>query len=659
MNGPNPPVYTCSEPFFKKLYQLFFQCFIGGWILCSTTVVFAQLSKALPLPAPFWVIKDSTRLVDQLTRRALGYQLKSMDSCYKYADSALRVATRQQYPHGKADAFRVLGNYYSLTTNKYLSYRYARDARQLYEALKDTVHLAAVIMNQAVYYERDSAHLQAVSAIYTAMELAGRLPQDSIYAHVLANYYFIHRKDSTKQDSLQWAETKAIEIAHKYNNKILLLYLPMQEADRMLPMVGYAVTAQVMDSLYKIALAQGDYYLVLHNSRYMASYASRYHQADSIRYLTRMVDAGVAGGFNGLIMNAADKLYHYYNQRNKRDSAARYGSIMLDALRFIEVSKSKGEVDYMGYFMQDQQMHRLRAAHESQQQDLEKNKMEQRNLVLASLAAGILLLLMSGVIVYVIQSSKRHARNARQLEVLNKEINEKNAALKTNDDFKNMMISLIAHDFRLPLANVLDVTMLLKRKTFTLEEAAALIIKAEATASNTLVVFDNILRWIRTQLSGFAYQPVPCDPTALILTAWEGLKSLADEKGIQLVVNIQPSLRIYGNQEMLQFVHRNLLHNALKFSPGGTDITVSAKRTDGFVTVTFSDQGKGIPADLLSRLFAFNIHTSTGVQQAKGAGLALIICKDFITKMNGNIQAGNNARGGSSFWYTLPDLDRT
>jgi len=649
------PAYSCCIPRYKKQQRWCFLLFICGWWLCSAKVSYAQEGQVRLLQSPFGIVPDSAWVVDKLNQVAISYQLKQLDSCYHYADSALEMATRQQYTAGRAATYKLLGNYYAFTSNKYLAYRFCRDARVLYEAMKDTAHLVPVVMNQAVYYEQDTAHDLAVTAFRTAMMLGATLKKDSVYAQVLANYEFIFRKDSTKRDSIQWAITKAHEIASRYQDERLLFYLAMREADQLLPAMGMTVVEQRLDSLYQVANHLGYNYFAFRTSRQMMEYKTRLKAADSIRYYEQMVTAAQKGGYNGLIMDAADKLYHYYHQQNNQEAATRYGGIMLASLRYIENIKAQGEVDYMGYFMQDQQMRQLQADYENQRQVLEGKQIERRNMIIGIIVGAIILGGIIWGIIYVVRSSKRIRKYAREQEAINKEIKEKNALLKNNDDFKNMMISLIAHDFRLPLANVLDVTTLLKRRTFTLEEAAALIIKAESAASNTLVVFDNILRWIRTQLSGFVYAPEPCDPTALILAAWKGLQPLADEKRIHLVVNMQPSLKVYGNPEMLQFVHRNLLHNALKFSPGGTDITVSAKQTDGFVTITFSDQGTGMPAEVLARLFAFNVHAAGGVQQAKGAGLALIICKDFINKMKGNIQAGNNASGGSSFWYTLPD----
>src|SRR5690606_10703592 len=98
---------------------------------------------------------------------------------------------------------------------------------------------------------------------------------------------------------------------------------------------------------------------------------------------------------------------------------------------------------------------------------------------------------------------KRSRQNAGRLAEKYRVISEKNALLSRHDDFKNKLISLIAHDFRAPLVHLLEITDVLKDNPLGQEEAAALMMKVERSSRNTLHTFDSILRWINSQLSGF------------------------------------------------------------------------------------------------------------------------------------------------------------
>lgn len=651
MNPLKTPVYNDSYlPVRQCMLLLFF-----SWLLFFTTAVSAQLKHVQAMPPAFTLLHDSTRIVDELNQRALWYQPRQLDTCFFYVDSALKMATRLHYPKGKATACKVMGNYYAFTANKYLSYRFYLDAKQAYEALKDTVNYCTVLMNLGIYFQKEGEDVLAREAHYKAMELGSKLKNDSTYGLVLANYYFVHWADSTKSDSLSWALAKAREIATRYHDEKTLLYIGLLDADNAFRHTDIRSIQHRLDSIIAAAIHQGFTYMAMYGCMQMAGYKSMLHQADSILYYQQMVDLAIRGSYKSLIIPVVHNLYTYYQHRKMPIVANEYSRIMLEILQYRQQTKMRGEIDYMAYFSQDQEVKMLQMEYERRQHLLEKKSIANKNVGYA-ISFGVGLLLLLGLFTMnTYRDIKKSRKTGREQERANEEIVIKNQLLITNDDFKNMLISLIAHDFRVPLSNILDITTLLKAHSFTIEEASAMIVKVERTAHHTLLIFDNILRWIRSQLSGFVYRPQPCWLAGLINIAEKGLEHLIADKNLTVSINIPPDFQGYANPEMLQFVHRNLLHNAIKFSPRGGEIIVSAVRSNGMVKVSFTDQGKGIAADVLAHLFVFGSQRNNNAGPGKGAGLALIICKDFLTKMGGQIQAENHEGKGSTFWYSLPD----
>ena len=102
---------------------------------------------------------------------------------------------------------------------------------------------------------------------------------------------------------------------------------------------------------------------------------------------------------------------------------------------------------------------------------------------------------------------------------------------------------------------------------------------------------------------------------------------------------------------MLQFINRNLISNAIKYSPNKGRITIDIIQENNYWIVAVSDQGNGLDAKTRETLFSVgNLSGSTN----EGAGIALSMCKDFITKLGGEINEKDNADGGATFYYTLP-----
>jgi len=309
----------------------------------------------------------------------------------------------------------------------------------------------------------------------------------------------------------------------------------------------------------------------------------------------------------------------------------------------------------LSYAFGDELMDSLKMQHQSQHEQLADastaNHFWYYQLIIITAIAILLLVLL----IYFIRAYRLSRLNSASMATLQEEIRKGNKALQDNDDFKNKLISMIAHDFRTPLHNIVNITGFIDEKALTVTEAAEMILEVEQTATTTLGVFEEILRWIRTQLSGFIYRPETFSLADMIHAVAQNLQHLITEKKIQLVLDIPPGTTVLADFEMLQFIHRNFLHNAIKFSPPNGTITIKAIRNRGWITVSFIDEGSGIDAIVLPLLFAWNSKAYEQERSGKGAGLALIIGKDFMDKMNGEINARNNEQQGSTFYYRLPE----
>ncbi|HEY0611400.1 MAG TPA: HAMP domain-containing sensor histidine kinase [Chitinophaga sp.] len=614
----------------------------------------AQNREITGLKARLPHLKDSSRYVDTLNRIAGMYLSHQLDSSFVYVTKAQEMAERLRYAKGKADATMNMGNYYALRANSYLSYRCYLDALQAYEEMADSNNICVSLMNIGVYYKYDGQTKPAAHYIGRAMKIAPRLPKELTYASVLTNYYIVHNGDTTRLDSVKWALAKADSIAGKYNDERSLLNLSLYNAYELLQEGDVAASEKALLSAISKADSNGYTYISMSACAYLAIFKAWLRQPDSLKYKEEMVRYGMAGGYHELLLPTAIDLYNWYAGRRNSAAAARYSSLLLVIIEKERVARTQGELDYLGFFMQGQRLRELQLQHRSQQQQLDKKQLEnlRRQYFLGGMV--LLLLMLAILLVFLLSAYNRSKGNAARLAEKYREISEKNALLKTHDDFKNKLISLIAHDFRSPLVHIKEITSFVKENAFTLEEAAAMMVKVERSSRNTLHTFESILRWISSQLSGFVYAPEPCSPARLLPEAIESLEDFINEKGVEIKINIPEELQVMAEREMLQFVHRNFIHNAVKFSPRGGVIDITAAVTGSLVTVTVTDQGPGIPEDILPQLFEYRSSERPGRGKQQGAGLALIICKDFMQMMNGSVQAANTPGGGAALSYILP-----
>lgn len=588
--------------------------------------------------------------IDSLNKLASQYLYRQLDTCFSYLSAARDAARQRGYKKGEAQAYRTLGAYYAYRDNRYLSFRFYQDALKTYEALGDSAGICLLNMDIGIYYQFEGKHSEALSYISKAIDICRRRHQDSLYIPVLAKYYFIYRSDSLHAYDAIDALFTAGRLADKYGDVSMILFTGMLEADKLVDKGDTSKAIDQLSAMIAESFHRGYAYHAIYGLSQMAEYKSLQHQADSLYYQRDMVSIAMITGYRELVLPDALDLYAYYAKYGPADSATHYSSVIAEIMEKQEKSKTQGELDYVDYYMQEKQLRELQLQHDYQQQLLDRKTTGSRDRYIIIITLMILLLLTVLLLADVNRSYRRSGKNAARLGEKNREISEKNVLLRTHDDFKNKLISLIAHDFRAPLIHITDITSLLKDELLTFDEAAKLFKRLEGNSQHTLHVFDNILRWIGSQLSGFVYTPVPCRSAAMIREALQALKEGCEEKSLRINMQLPEEVLLLADREMLQFVHRNLLHNALKFSPASGTIYIYATVQNETLTVSFKDEGKGIQPEVLAHLFEYH-DTPKG---NNGAGLALIICKDFMDKMNGTVQAVNNPDKGCTFSYTLP-----
>lgn len=625
--------------------------------------LYAQKNTIPELQAAAALTKDSVQYVDLMNKLAAQFQYRQLDSCFVYLGKAREVAQRIGYIRGEAAAFRGLGSYYTYRDNSYLSFRFFHDALNLYKQLGDTVGICLTNMYLGVYYQFEKQYDEAGKYLKQARDISSRLKNDTVLMLLGANQYFIYVSDvrarrnidSNARRNAYHALATARELATEMGDERTLFYTDMLQAQELI--YGNINGVEGVKKLIMLADAaekKGYIYHAMYGAFHVIHYKKRHGHPDSLVYQRLLVKLAQKGGFRELSLPVVTRLYNWYDSHNQNDSAWIYGNIMLEILEKEEQSKKQGELDYIDYYMQEKKLRALQLEHEYQQQLLDRKAMESRNkngiiIILTLLLVPIILLLVD-----VSRSYRRSRRNAKALSERNREFSEKNALLQTNDDFKNKLISLIAHDFRVPLNHIIDITNLLKDQFLEYEEAITLFRKLETKSQHTLHIFDSILRWIRSQLSGFVYTPIVCTPALMIREALELLKDNCTEKQLEIRMDIPEDLELLADREMLQFIHRNLLHNAVKFSPAKSTLLISATVQGDWATVFVSDEGRGVSPEVLPYLFEYRDRERESGRMNSGAGLALIICKDFMDKMGGTIQAVNNPGKGSTFSYTLP-----
>lgn len=230
---------------------------------------------------------------------------------------------------------------------------------------------------------------------------------------------------------------------------------------------------------------------------------------------------------------------------------------------------------------------------------------------------------------------------------------ELNLAVSTRDKF----FSLIAHDLKAPLQilqgmveHLRDPEVLEDRED--LEHTLSLLSDYSGKTSRLL---DDLLDWAKTQLSGLNAVPERLELLRLVESIADLTGRMAEPKNIALEIDIDPGLAVFADERTLATVLRNLINNAIKFSPPNTRTRIYTSIDGPRVWVGVQDQGVGISEENQAKLFLLGEQFSTdGTAGEGGTGLGLLLCKEFAELNKGELGFSSTEGEGSLFWFTVP-----
>ncbi len=222
---------------------------------------------------------------------------------------------------------------------------------------------------------------------------------------------------------------------------------------------------------------------------------------------------------------------------------------------------------------------------------------------------------------------------------------------------KDTFFSIIAHDLRNPFSSFLSYVDLMEQSVDTWDKDRIIKLTAmlRTSAEHLSALLDNLLTWSRAQRGLIEYHPGRCD---LSVTAARNIAIFtpnAEQKQIDVSHSIPEQTIVHADVAMLDTVMRNLLSNALKFTPVGGTVEVSVRHDRQCVEVSVSDTGTGIAAEHIPKLFRIDArYKRLGTAREKGTGLGLCLCREFMERHGGSLRVASEVGKGSTFSFTLP-----
>lgn len=222
------------------------------------------------------------------------------------------------------------------------------------------------------------------------------------------------------------------------------------------------------------------------------------------------------------------------------------------------------------------------------------------------------------------------------------------------NNIKNKLFSIISHDVRGPIVSLKGIVSLFNREALTPDEFKTLSKDLEKDLQNTSNLMDNLLAWSKSQMEGIELKKVKIDIWSEIKSLEELYRNQIISKAISLKLYPEPGIFVFADKEMIQIILRNLFSNAIKFTPHGGEISITGKAVKEKYMMIIRDSGTGIEPEKLQNLFEINKNNVVGTSSASGAGIGLMLVKEFIDANDGEIICESSVGKGTTFKIFLP-----
>lgn len=293
---------------------------------------------------------------------------------------------------------------------------------------------------------------------------------------------------------------------------------------------------------------------------------------------------------------------------------------------------------------------RLESIREQRENELREQK-RFRDFLIAVIALGTIIVFLVVYLYFTIRRSNRRLRVAHMM------VQDQNIQLRDLNATKDKFFSIISHDLKGPLNSLTSFSSLLINHTdsLTKEEIKMLASDLDKSLKNLFALLENLLEWSRSQTGNIDFKAERFGIGVVLEENLSLLQSQAQNKKITIENLSRHDHPVIAHRHSINTVIRNLVSNAIKFTPAEGKITLQASETVEGIVVSVADTGVGMSPEVIKKLFRIDAkHSTRGTADEKGTGLGLILCREFVEKNGGRIWVDSTPGRGTIFYFSVP-----
>jgi signal transduction histidine kinase len=646
-----------SNPTTTSFFQTMKKIILIVFIL-SVNFTFSQKNKQQEIDSLEIVLnhtkEDTLKAKTLLCLSNLNYYIHT-DLSFQYAKSALLLSEKLNYKKGIGYSYNSIGTYYWLKSDFPKALHHVYKALKIHEDNNNKLGIASSNNSLGTIYAEFKNFRLALSCYNKALKTSQEIKEEESVAIYLNNIGDLYLKMKNYPKALFYFNKSLKSNGIKENSfESGLNYTNIGIANNYLKQYKKSIKAttksisinkndsSLFNGFNKIELGKSYYFLALEEQNKIkqdkllqqsitytneAMYLFTKHKSlidirDAYLYLSKIKKAQGKHEEALILFEKNTELNDsLFSNENKIQIA------LLESKREIELRDKKIEI-----------------------QDLKIKSASRKVYYLITTSIGILVLF---ALFFWLYLSKRKT---------NQLLNDKNKIISTINSQKDKFFSIIAHDLRDPFNGFLGLSELLAEDldNMSKEEIQFAAINMKSSATNLFQLLENLLEWSRMEQGLIPFAPKENSVASIVTECLSTIQEAANDKNISINVEISENISVFADNNSIHSVIRNLVSNAIKFTPEQGNIRIQAKEEDGKIKISITDTGIGMNAKMIENLFILDVQTNrNGTNGEPSTGLGLILCKEFVEKHGGEISVESEERKGTIFNISFPDKNHS
>lgn len=606
------------------------------------------------------------------------YFLGKYDKALLYAQHALRLLQELDQKKEWAENLNIISYIYSAKGNTQKALDYSIQALRLREKMQDNNEIAKSLNSIGDFYLKQNNLAKALQNYNQSLKISRTIDNKRGIAFSLANIGNVYsRQGEYKQAFLYYKSALKLnrQLGNQYQVAVLLsnlgaAYMDLKKYEQ--AREQYQEALALFDKLKN----QQQCATVLNKIGFTYSQQQQYSQALGYHQKALEIAIGQPNPSKPILQETYKAIADTYLAMNQAQTFMKYYQQYNELKLEQERQENKNKIAEMqAQFEEEENQKKLEQINEQRKQ--QATQLNRQRTIANFLIACIILSVGFSVVLFSFYRLKQRSNKRlkeqntiiskqfedlnyanSQLNTLNEKLLVSEAELRKSNETKDKFFSIIAHDLRSPLATFTAFLSVLsgKNHAFTTEQITEVAIGTEKSLRNLSTLLNNLLQWSQSQMGHLHYDPEAVWVYDSVQQTANLLQDEVENKDICITITVNHDLFAFADRNMFSFVIRNLISNAIKFTPKyGTIFIDCVVQSGNQLLLTVSDTGVGIPPENLDKLFKPNSNfTTPGTFNERGTGLGLLLCKEFVEKNGGSIWVESEVGEGSHFKFTVP-----